>query len=388
MIKAIKKGTAALVCGALICSAASCGNTTGTALTVDGRPIRAGIYIFYQMQALSEATSKLSEEQPELDMNAEGFDLLAESFESVTVRDWIKDRTFALCREFVAAEKKFEEYGLSLTAEEESEIKSYVNSLWTEENMYAQYFYGVSVVGEYYEQYGIGQESFRDTYALSYKKDKIFDAIYGEGGSLAVPVSELDAAVVENYALVKYFAVNEEKAGGSAQSYVDRLNNGTAFAELKKEHDEKVEITEIKEEMAQAEANGEEYDGTLPEEVIVAQSEESDLETVVSKTSTSPSEDFINAVFEMSAGENKAVTVSSTSTDADGNETTRETSYVVTRLDLSADAERMETYRQTQLHSMKDEELDRTITDAGAALAVSENAAAIKKYKLENIMED
>lgn len=385
MRKAFRKGAAALVCGAMICSAAACGNTTGTALTVDGRPIRAGIYIYYQMQALSEASSKIHEEQPDLDMNAEGFDLLAQSVENTPARDWIKNRTLGLCRDFVATEKKFEEYGLSLTAEENSEIKSYVNSLWTEENMYAQYFYGVSIVGEYYEKYGIGQESFRDTYALSYKKDKIFDAIYGEGGSLAVSAEELNAQVVENYALVKYFTVNEK--AGTAQSYVDQLNNGTAFSAVKQQHDEAAERAEIEAEMAEAEANGEEYDGTRPEEVVVAQSEESALETVLSKTSTSPSADFIAAVFEMSAGENKAITVTSTSTDADGNETAKETSYVVTRLDLSADAERMETYRETQLHSMKDEELDQTITDAGAALSVTENSAAIAKYKIENIMD-
>lgn len=387
MKKAIKKGAAALVCGALICSAASCGNTTGTALTVDGHDIRAGIYIFYQMQALSEAATKLNEEQPDLDQSAEGFDLLAQTVEGMTVRDWIKDRTYALCREFVAVEEKFDEYGLSLTAEETSQINSQANSMWTEENMYAQYFYGVSIIGEYYEKYGIGKESYRDTYTLGIKKDKIFDYLYGEGGSLAVPVSELDAAITENYALVKYFAVNEEKAGGSAQNYADRLNNGTAFAELKKEHDEKVKIAEIEEEMAQAEADGEEYDGTLPEEVSVELSEESALQTVISKDSASPSAEFVAEVFAMNAGENKVVTVSSVSTDSEGQETTTETNYVVSKLDITADPSVMERYRDSELHERKDDELDQSISDAGAALTVTENAAAIAKYKIENVMD-
>ncbi|MDE7233728.1 MAG: hypothetical protein K2N29_01565 [Ruminiclostridium sp.] len=385
MRKAIKKSAAALVCGALICSAASCGNTTGTALTVDGHDIRAGIYIFYQMQALSEAATKLNEEQPDLDQSAEDFDLLAQTVEGVAVRDWIKNRTYALCREFVAVEEKFDEYGLSLTAEETSQINSQANSMWTEENIYAQYFYGVSIIGEYYEKYGIGKESYRDTYTLSIKKDKIFDYLYGEGGSLAVPVSELDAAVTEKYALVKYFAVNEK--ADSAQSYVDALNNGTAFAEVKKSHDEKVEIAEIEEEMAQATADGVEYDGTLPEDVSVELSEESALQTVISKDSTSPSAEFVAEVFAMNAGENKVVTVSSTSTDSDGQETTKETSYVVSKLDITADSSVMERYRNSELYEMKGDELDQSISDAGAALTVTENAAAIAKYKIENVMD-
>lgn len=385
MRKAIKKGAAALVCGALICSAASCGNTTGTALTVDGRDVRAGIYIFYQMQALSEAATKLNEEQPDLDQSAEGFDLLAQTVEGVTVRDWIKNRTYALCREFVAVEKKFDEYGLSLTAEETSQINSQANSMWTEENLYAQYFYGVSIIGEYYEKYGIGKESYRDTYTLSIKKDKIFDYLYGEGGSLAVPVSELDAAIAENYALVKYFAADE--LADSAQSYVDALNGGTAFAEVKKSHDEKVEIAEIEEEMAQAQAEGIEYDGTLPEEVSIEPSEESALQTVISKDSASPSAEFVAEVFAMNAGENKVVTVSSTSTDSDGQETTTEKSYVVSKLDITADSSVMEQYRNSELYEMKGSELDQSISDAASALTVTENAAAIAKYKIENVMD-
>lgn len=299
MRKAIQKSAAAL-----ICSAASCGNTTGTALTVDGRDIRAGIYIFYQMQALSEAASKLNDEQPDLNQSAEGFDLLAQTVEGKNVRDWIKERTFALCREFVAIEEKFDEYGLSLTAEETASINSQANSVWTEENMYAQYFYGVSIIGDYYEKYGVGKESYRDTYALGVKKDKIFDYLYGEGGSLAVPVSELDAAVAENYALVKYFAADEK--ADPAQSYVDSLNGGTAFAEVKKAHDEKAEIARIEEEMAEAEADGTEYDGTLPEEVSVELSEESALQRVLAKDSSSPSAEFVAEVFAMNPGKTRS----------------------------------------------------------------------------------
>lgn len=385
MRKAIKKGAAALICGALVCSAASCGNTTGTALTVDGLDVRAGIYIFYQMQALSEAAEKLDEEQPDLDQSAEDFDLLAQTVEGTNVRDWINARTYALCREFVAVERKFDEYGLSLTAEETAEINAQANSIWTEENIYAQYFYGVSIIGEYYEKYGIGKESYRDTYTLDIKKDKIFDCLYGEGGAAEVPVSELDAAVAEGYALVKYFAVDER--ADTAQSYLDLLNGGTAFAEVKQRHDETVELAEIEEEMAEAEADGTEYEGTLPEELIVAREEESALQTVLSKESTSPSADFIAEVFSMSAGENRIVTVSSSSTDSEGNETTAETSYVVAKLDILSDPEVLEQYRASELHGLKDEELEQSFSDAGAAYTLTENAAAIAKYKIENVMD-
>ncbi len=379
-MKKTAKLTVLAICAALAASAASCGNTTATALTVNGKDIRAGIYIYYQMQALSEAESKLSEEQPDLDQNSEDFDIFKQSVESTPVSDWVNNRANELCREFAAKEAKFDEFGLSLTAEENAEIKSYVNSMWTEENIYAQYLYGVDVMSEYYEKYGIGKQSFQDIYTLSYKEKKIFSHLYGEGGTQEVSAEELNTSVKENYALVKYFEV--DLTDQTAQYYVDKLNGGTPFAEVKQEYDMAKELEEVNAAMKEAEAAGEEYTGKKPEEITAELAEESSLQTVIKKDSTSPSEDFVKAVFEMAAGENKVITVSE-ETSEDG--AAKSKTYAVSRLDITSDESVMEARRETELHSLKDEEFNKMISDLGAGYEVSENSAAIKKYKPENL---
>ena len=52
MNKMTKRAMAAILCGALALSACSCSNTTGTALTIDGTDIPAGVYICFQMDAI------------------------------------------------------------------------------------------------------------------------------------------------------------------------------------------------------------------------------------------------------------------------------------------------------------------------------------------------
>ena len=151
MNKLTRRAAAAVLCGALAVTACSCGANTTTALTIDGTEIPAGVYICYQMDALSEAQSVLAEEQPDLDMTAEGFDFKKQTIGGVAAEEWVKNKTVELCRNYVAANKAFDEYGLSLEASQKNEIKASVNSAWEEENMYAQYLYGFDTIGEYYE---------------------------------------------------------------------------------------------------------------------------------------------------------------------------------------------------------------------------------------------
>lgn len=379
-----KRTAAGLLCGAVLLTAAGCGNTTGTALTIDGEEIRAGIYIYYQMNALNEAASLLSEEQPDLDMYAEDFDITDYTVEGVNVEEWIKNKTIEDCKYYVAVNKAFDEYGLELSSEETSEINSAVNSIWTEENIYAQYIYGVDVIGEYYESLGIGEQSYKDVTMMDYKLETIFSYLYGEGGAMEVDSAEVDTKVTTSYALVKSFEI--DPGVNSPQDYLDMLNSGMTFAEVEQVYNKDDTIAGIEADMAEAEANGEEYTGTSPEDVEIALSAEEDLESIVSIDDTYPSASYVSDVFAMANGESRIITVSNSSTSSTTGETVTEVSYyLVQRLDITADAETMDSYRSSALHELKDEELEASLTEKAAAYAVTENAAAIKKYTVENL---
>ncbi len=383
MNRLTKKAAASILCGAVALTACSCGNTTGTALTIDGEDIRAGIYIYYQSNALNDAVTALEEEQPELDMYAEDFVLEDQTVGGLNINEWVKNKTIEYCREYVAVNKLFDEYGLSLSDEELSEINTNTNTLWTEENMYAQYIYGVDAMGEYYESIGIGKESYKDISTAGYKRSAIFDHLYKEGGSLAVSADELSAKVVADYALVLSMEIDAEIA--SPETYLEMLNSGKTFSEVHQAYTKEDTIKRLEADIAKAEADGTEYTGTRPEELEVPLISEKDMQTIVSKDSTTPSESYVTDVFAMTAGEAKIITVSETTTADDGTETTAMSYYLVKRLDIAADAEVMEEYGETALHSLKDEEFDTTMKTAGSAYSVSENAAAIKKYTIEKL---
>lgn len=383
MNKMTKRAMAAVLCGALALTACSCGNTTGTALTIDGTDIPAGVYICYQMDAYSKAQAALAEAQPDLDMYAEDFDIKAQTIEGVNAEEWIKNKTFELCRNYVAANKAFDEYGLSLTAEQQAEINQYVTSAWEEENMYAQYLYGFDTIGEYYESKGVGEKSYKETQTLYYKQEAVFNHLYGEGGELEVPAEEINAKILSDYALVLSFEV--DPAYGKAQDYVDMLNSGTSFTAAKQAYDQAEAVAEAEEAKKEAEEAGEEYDGTLPEDVVVAEVEESTLKDVVNVNDVAPSESYVKDVFAMANGENKLITVSEDITGADGTTTTAISYYVVKKLDISADAEVMEEYSETVLFDMKSSELEETLKAKGAAYSLTENAAAIKLYTIDKI---
>ena len=172
---------------------------------------------------------------------------------------------------------------------------------------------------------------------------------------------------------------------GKAQDYVDMLNGGTAFTEVKQSYDQAVAVAEAEEAMKEAEEAGEEYDGTLPEDVVVAASEQADLETVVNINETSPSESYVADVFAMTTGENKLITVSEETTASDGTTTTAVSYYVVQKLDISANETVMSEYKETVRYDMKSGELEETIKSKGAAYAVTENAAAINRYTIDKL---
>ena len=85
----MKNTILAVLCGAMIAGAGSCASGQTYPLTIDGEKIRAGIYILEQQNAVGEAVSKVSEEQPDLDTSAEGFSYLSQTVEGKSFSDWV-----------------------------------------------------------------------------------------------------------------------------------------------------------------------------------------------------------------------------------------------------------------------------------------------------------
>jgi len=381
-----------LLCGALAASAASCANSQTYPLTIDGEQIRAGIYIFEQQTAVTAAKSKLSEEQPDLDTTAEGFDYMKQTIEGKSFADWVNDKAVESCREYIAEKRLFESNGLTLTEEQNASVKENVSAIWDESNYYAQYLYGYDTIGLYFESMGIGKQSFRDLQEASEMHTALFDHLYGEGGSLAATDDEINAELKSNHAAIEYIEYKLENGPG-AQSYVDRLNNGETFEQLMKEHTDDYNTENYEKELAEAEAakaeqetsgvteeteDGAAVEVTMPTEPTpIEVPEENSLILVVDKDSAIPSAEFINQVFEMADGEVKLVTVTS---DSDTKE------YVVKKVNILDFPDKTEDTVKTIRSELKESEFEEMLKTAAAGYTVTEDSSK-GLYKVETVLE-
>ena len=379
MKKVLSKSILTLLCGAMIAAAAGCGNTTAYPLNIDGVDVRAGIYIMNQETAISEAQSKLKEEQPDLDTSAEDFDIRKQTIEGIGAEEWIKNKTFELCRQYVATEKMFEEAGLTLTAEELSEIKTQVNSLWTEENMYAQYIFGVDVVGEYYESIGVGQQSYSDLMEKDKKTDALFDYYYGENGIEKPDEKEIEAKVLDRYFAVNFILFDAEVGGETAEERLNRLNNGESFESVYKTYLDDQDKKNLTDDMKEAEEAGETYEGSLHQDVDNARPENDRSIQIVEKETTPLDEQFVAAAEAMKPGENKIIEFT---TDEE-----KTLTYIVSKADLSAMSEQLKNCSESLVKELKGEELTEKIKAVGDGYALKENAAAVSLYKIDKLLK-
>lgn len=213
------------VCTMLTC--ASCGENTAQAMTVDGKDVRAGIYLYYVISAYNDAISVMSDNGEDFSGVEESKDfkkiLKKANIDNVHADEWIQNKAVEYCQTFVAVEKEFDNLGLTLSGQDLAAIDKGVES-------------NMSLFGEFYEDTGIGEQSVRDVVTFSYKQNAIWKAYYGEGGSEGVQEQELYDHYKDNHIRIKYIEMplkdgegnllksdGKEEIEKMAQDYLARL---------------------------------------------------------------------------------------------------------------------------------------------------------------------
>lgn len=223
--KKILAGAAAL---AVALSCTGCSDTSWGAKSGDTE-YRAGIYIYHAMNSFFDADSKKAETDT---------DVFAATIEDMPAREWMAKETEKNLRLQAAIDSKFTEMGLELDEYSTTYADYMVEQMWS------QY-------GEMFEGYGIGKESYRDIYLNSIKRDEIFMKYYNsEDGITPVSEEDIKAHLLDNYARVKYIALNLKDAEGNllksegkaevmkmAEDYLSRAENGESFDALIAEYD-------------------------------------------------------------------------------------------------------------------------------------------------------
>lgn len=361
----MKKISAAAAAAVMTLSLASCGSDTTWGADIDGTRLRAGILIYFQSNAVSEASQYLGEGET---------DVLAITIEDKPARDWINDEAIEDMREYAAVEKKFTELGLTFENNEEKAASNTVDQWW-------------EYVGEYFEGVGVSKQSYYDVVLNSQKRASIFDYYYSDGGEKEVSEEEIKNYLLENNSRIKFIRMELKDGEGNllksegkdelrkmAEGYIERAKNGESFEAIEDEYNEYY-ANLIAEANGTASENG---DGTAEEDetadTAAEEPERISYGTIVSKDSAIPSEKVAETVFDGSLNVGDYTIVEE-----------NEVWYIVYRMDLFEDPSYLEDQKDSTRRALKGEEFDATVAGWIEGQDVTVNEAAVKRYKLEKL---
>ncbi len=361
-----KRSAAAAAALLMTFSLASCGKDTSWGAEIDGTQLRAGILIYYQSSAMSEAYSLVGS-------TGEETDILNETIEEKPAEEWINDKAVEHMQEYVAFENKFDELGLSFENNEDKIAESTAGQWW-------------EYIGEQYEALGVSKQSYIDIGINGEKELAIFDHYYGEGGEKEVSEDEIKTYLSENNARINYMAMDLKDAEGNvlksadkedrkkmAEEYIERLKNGETFDAITAEYDGF--INSLSSSGEETDSDEEAADIVFPEEDETSETEAVDYGIVVNKDSSSPSASVIEKVFSGDVADGDYVLVED-----------YETYYIVNKMDLFADPEYLENSSESARHALKDDEFDEMVSGWIAEQDVNVNQASLDRYKLDKLV--
>ncbi len=195
----VAKRLAALGAAVLMVSglaACSTGEDTKWVAKYGETTVPAGVYIDKLISSYTTIVSQL---------DAEVKDPLKEQIDGVSVSQKITEDAQQQLHEYIAIERKFAEMGLTVSDADTAAIEQNVDQFW-------------AYVGETYQANGVSRESYVLSYLNGAKRSQIFQAIYGEGGTDAVPEQELKDKFYNDYAKILVIPATYNSSASSSSS--------------------------------------------------------------------------------------------------------------------------------------------------------------------------
>ena len=344
---------------ATILSFASCKDTSWVVKSGEDS-VSAGVYLGYLVNAYTNALFEHAYDAT----TGERKDLFSLEIEEMPAEDFIKQTALESCKQHIALNRLFKEYKLSFTDKELEEMEKDVNESWASDN-------------GYYEENGCGKQSFTEMYKTEKMYEKIFEHYYSENGKEPVSEKERKDYLLKNYSKIKYVSVtySNHYSGVSTESAASE-NQKKDLKEIAEKYIERLEKGESIDKIAAEEAaaahalthkEGDEHDHDH-EATEVTEVED----TFVTKETENPS-DFNKAVFDAKYG---VPTMTKNSTYG---------YYIFIRSEIKPDTKDFTDREITILSAMKGEDFEKVIEKAAKEITLTENKAAIKRYKPQNI---
>lgn len=401
-MKHFKKLVAAICAVAITLSVAGCADVS-TIGSIDDQTINAGIYLLYEQSAISEAQQEVDDQLTAMGTSSskiENFSYYNYNVQDKTFSQYVQDRTLEQVKQYVAIQKKFEELGLTLTDEEKSEVTTSAKKMWDTEITYYGYSTGTTY-GQNYENAGISRKSYEAVQLVNKMSNKVFDAYYEENGISATDEKDIATYFYDNYGRFQIIQVSLTEGNGDkittdegkkakkeqAQGYVDRILAGEDYDTVYHEYEDLVAKEKAE---AEAESNSGNSsvssessstvsstsetasDDTTSSTTSDSEEENHDHEFLLSKTDTSPSEEFIKWAFELETGKGGVYEDDSVY-------------YAVVRCDIKEREDWLTKNHSDILHLMKDDEYEDMLNETAKDYALDLNNDALNKYKPENL---
>lgn len=332
-MKKLKQIAAFVVAGVMAASLTACNQVGGWIMKAEDESLEipVGVYINNLYNEYWTARYSVSDTSSSP---------LGQTIEEKNGEQWIKDAALEDTEKIFAVLNMCREKEISLTEEEITSVQSSTNSTWDN-------------YGENYEKMGVSKDSIQFLGEYNKLSDKLFQSIYGAGGSSAVTDAEAKEYFEENFVSFKYISVpltndsgtefsqeDKDKVKVNLQEYLDSYLGG------KKTFNEIV-----------ADYNAEHSNATVKGQELIT-----DL-----TTNTSIADEIKDAVKETEAGNGTIVTYN-------------KTMYLILKYDITKESSYLKDNKSTVLYAMRGEEFTNTVEEAVKAVKYALNDRAIDKY--------
>lgn len=204
----MKKLTALLLAVMILFSLSACSGQKKTALVIAGTEINSEIFTYY-LDKVNQAPASygLPQNPPDTDL---------------------KKAAIEECKKYLAANTRFSEKGLSLTASEKVEISQNVNNYWIRfEN--------------HYNKIGVSKQTLTKIFTSDAYKDALFSAEYDKGIGNAEAEAVLQDYFYENYVSFRSVCVYFTKPDGTPMTQLEKTQLLAAVESLAENADTDVE---------------------------------------------------------------------------------------------------------------------------------------------------
>lgn len=337
-MKMVKRALALLLTVAIALSFTACSDTTW-AFEDNGQKYPAGVYLCHLMNAYSTASSKVEDSSK---------DILKQEIDGQNASEWIVQEADRLVKEFLYVEQEFANRQLELTEDEKLSVQNQLAYQW-------QYLETA------YEKNGVAKSSLEAVLTNTVKRQAIFKDIYGEGGAQEVSAADLKKTFEDEYLKARMITFSKKNSSGEAlteselseletlaRSYFDRAKNGEEMEKL---------IVERETELAKANNTELSHDHSeVTDHAGILNYDDSTMTDEVKEKFQGAKTDEILYI--------------------------NDEAYIIVaqKLDILADSEDFDSYRDKVLQLIKGEEFNQMITEQIASFAPAYNSAALSRY--------